>query len=133
MIQKGAARVSGACERRADKRRLFLLGFATIGKCPVSHATDPMSFSPIDMTAKAVVLLSGTNDMFTAFKADSRYVIDEWKLIEAANRCGICIVWASHGPCRIWHIWSVYLPNLPHWIILRWMKNKRTAEHPCRA
>lgn len=66
-------------------------GFATIGKCPISHATDPMSFSPIDMTAKAVVLLSGTNDIFTAFNADSRFRIDEWQLIEAANKCGIKI------------------------------------------
>lgn len=66
-------------------------GFATIGKSPISHATDPMSFSPIDMTARAVVLLSGTNDMFTAFNADSRFRFDEWQLIEAANKCGIKI------------------------------------------
>ena len=66
-------------------------GFAAIGKSPISHATDPMSFSPIDMTAKAVVLLAGTNDMFTAFNADTRFVFDEWQLIEAANRCGVRI------------------------------------------
>ena len=66
-------------------------GFATIGKSPISHATDPMSFSPIDMTARAVVLLSGTNDMFTAFNADSRFRTDEWQLIQAANRCGVVI------------------------------------------
>ena len=66
-------------------------GFATIGKSPISHATDPMSFSPIDMTARAVVLLSGTNDMFTAFNADSRFRTDEWQLIQAANKCGVKI------------------------------------------
>ncbi len=66
-------------------------GFATIGKSPISHATDPMSFSPVDMTAKAVVLLAGTNDKFTAFNADSRFRFDEWQLIEAANKCGIKI------------------------------------------
>ncbi len=66
-------------------------GFAAIGKSPISHATDPMSFSPIDMTAKAVVLLAGTNDMFTAFNADTRFVFDEWQLIEAANHCGVRI------------------------------------------
>lgn len=66
-------------------------GFAVIGKSPISHATDPMSFSPIDMTAKAVVLLAGTNDQFTAFNADSRFLIDEWQLIEAANKCGVKI------------------------------------------
>ena len=66
-----------------------LRGFATIGKCPISHATDPMSFSPVDITARAVVLLAGTNDRFTAFHADSRFVFDEWQLVEAANRSGI--------------------------------------------
>ncbi len=66
-----------------------LRGFATIGKCPVSHATDPMSFSPVDMTARAVVLLAGTNDCFTAFNADNRFGFDEWQLVEAANRAGI--------------------------------------------
>lgn len=68
-----------------------LRGFATIGKCPISHATDPMSFSPIDMTAKAIVLLAGTNDQFTAFHADSRWGFDEMQLIEATNKCGITI------------------------------------------
>ncbi|MBO2527697.1 MAG: hypothetical protein CW335_05930, partial [Clostridiales bacterium] len=66
-------------------------GFATIGKSPISHATDPMSLSSVDMTAKALVLLAGTNDIFTAFNADSRFIIDEWQLIAAANRCGVKI------------------------------------------
>lgn len=68
-----------------------LRGFAAVGKSPISHATDPMSFSPIDMTARAVVLLAGTNDKFTAFNADSRFLFDEWQLIEAANHCGVRI------------------------------------------
>ncbi len=68
-----------------------LRGFATIGKSPISHATDPMSFSPIDMTAKAIILLSGTNEKFTAFHADNRFGFDEMQLIEAANNCGITI------------------------------------------
>ena len=66
-----------------------LRGFVNIGKCPISHSTDPMGFSPIDCTAKAVVLLAGTNDKFTAFHADSRYAFDEMKLIEAVNNCGL--------------------------------------------
>ena len=69
-----------------------LRGFTTIGKCPISHATDPMSFSPIDMTAKAIVLLAGTDDKFTAFHADSRFGFDEMQLIDASNRCGLSIV-----------------------------------------
>ena len=67
-------------------------GFATIGKSPISHATDKMSFSPIDMTAKAIVLLAGTNDKFTAFNCDNRFIFDEWQLIEAANQCGVTII-----------------------------------------
>lgn len=66
-----------------------LRGFVTIGKCPISHSTDPMSFSPIDSTARAMVLLSGTNDKFTAFNADSRWTFDEMKLIDVVNRYGI--------------------------------------------
>ncbi len=68
-----------------------LRGFVTLGICPVGHSTDPMSFSPIDYTAKAVVVLAGTDDKFTAFHADSRYSFDEYMLIEAANRCGLRI------------------------------------------
>ncbi len=66
-------------------------GFAAIGKSPISHSTDPISLSPIDMTAKAIVLLAGTNDIFTAFNVDNRFIIDEWQLIAAANRCGVTI------------------------------------------
>ncbi len=68
-----------------------LRGFVTIGKCPISHATDPMSFSPIDLTARAIVLLAGTNDKFTAFHADNRFGFDEYQLIEAANNCGLTV------------------------------------------
>lgn len=67
-------------------------GFALMGKYPISHMIDPMKFSPIDCTAKAVVLLSGTNDIFTAFNADNRYGFDEMKVIDACNRNGITIV-----------------------------------------
>lgn len=68
-----------------------LRGFTTIGKSPISHATDPMSFSPIDMTAKAVITLAGTNDKFTAFHADNRFGFDEMQLINVVNKCGITI------------------------------------------
>ncbi len=67
-------------------------GFALMGKYPVSHMIDPMKFSPVDCTARAVVLLAGTNDMFTAFNADNRYGFDEMKVIDACNRNGIKIV-----------------------------------------
>ena len=69
-----------------------LRGFVHIGKCPISHATDPMSFSPVDCTSKAIVLLSGTNDMFNAYHVQSRSTFDEMQLIEVVNACGIKIV-----------------------------------------
>ena len=65
-----------------------LRGFIAIGKCPISHATDKMGLSPIDCTARAVVLLAGTNDCFTAFNADNRWWFDEMKIMESVNRCG---------------------------------------------
>ena len=66
-------------------------GFAVMGKYPISHMTDPMSFSPVDCTAQAVVLLAGTDDKFTAFHANNRYGFDEMKIIDACNRNGIRI------------------------------------------
>ena len=67
-------------------------GFATMGMYPISHMTDPMRFSPVDCTARAVVLLSGVNDKFTAFNADNRYGFDEMKIIDSCNRNGIKIL-----------------------------------------
>ncbi|MBQ0083223.1 MAG: amino acid adenylation domain-containing protein [Clostridiales bacterium] len=67
-------------------------GFAVMGKYPISHMTDPMSFSPVDCTARAVVMLAGTNDKFTAFNCNSRYGFDEMKIIDACNRNGITIL-----------------------------------------
>lgn len=66
-------------------------GFVNMGKFPVSHSTDPMSFSPVDCTAAAVVLLAGTNDMFTVFHAESRSTFDELKIFESLNRCGLTV------------------------------------------
>ncbi len=65
-----------------------LKGFMTIGKAPLGNATHPMDFSPVDKTAEAIVALSGTNDIFTAFNANSRLIFDESKLFEASTRCG---------------------------------------------
>ncbi|MBQ0109766.1 MAG: amino acid adenylation domain-containing protein [Clostridiales bacterium] len=70
-------------------------GFAFMGKYPISHMTDPMRFSPIDCTARAVIMLAGTNDIFTAFNCDNRYGFDEMKIIDACNRNGLKIVPAA--------------------------------------
>jgi hypothetical protein len=68
-----------------------LSGFAAIGMCPASHATDPVRLSPIGLTAQAIVLLAGTGPQFTAFNVDNRYGFDEMQLIHACNHCGITI------------------------------------------
>ena len=66
-------------------------GFAAMGMCPITHMTDTMRVSPIDCTGRAVVLLSGTNDKFTAFNSDNCYSFNEMKVIDACRRCGIDI------------------------------------------
>jgi len=68
-----------------------LRGFVTIGKCPISHVTDPIRLSPIDLTARAILLLAGTNPQFTAYNVDNRFGFDEMQLILACNDCGIPI------------------------------------------
>ena len=70
-------------------------GFAAMCKYPMSHATDPMRLSPIDLTAKAIVLLAGTNDDFTAFNVENRFNFDSQQMIDACNRCGVKIEPAS--------------------------------------
>ena len=66
-------------------------GFATMGMCPITHMTDLMSFSPIDCTARAIVLLAGTSSKFTAYNCDNCYSFNEMKVIDSCNRCGIPI------------------------------------------
>ena len=66
-------------------------GFATMGMCPITHMTDLMSFSPIDCTARAIVLLAGTSSKFTAFNCDNCYSFNEMKVIDSCNRCGVPI------------------------------------------
>ena len=68
-----------------------LRGFAVIGKFPLGHATDIVSLSPIDLTARAIVLLAGTDQKFTAFHADNRNSFDEMQIIDACNRSHITI------------------------------------------
>ncbi len=68
-----------------------LRGFVTIGKAPISHVTDPMEFSPVDKTAEAIVLLSGTNDCFTMFHASERFILDEMQFFSTCTKCGLPI------------------------------------------
>ncbi|MCQ2482744.1 MAG: amino acid adenylation domain-containing protein [Clostridia bacterium] len=69
-----------------------LHGFCIMGKYPLGHVMDSIRFSPIDYSARAVVLLSGTNDKFTAFNADNRYGFDKMKIIDICKKNGIDLI-----------------------------------------
>ncbi len=65
-----------------------LRAYELIGCFPVSLMDMPLEFSPVDMTAKAVVLLAGTPDSFTVFHANNCHDIHFANVLEAFNRFG---------------------------------------------
>ncbi len=66
-----------------------LKGYAAIGAYPVSEMGRPVEFSPIDLVAKAVRLLSGTPDKFTVFHAVNGHWIEMGDVIAAMNSAGV--------------------------------------------
>ncbi len=66
-----------------------LKGYAAIGAYPVSEMARPVEFSPIDLVAKAVRLLSGTPDKFTVFHAVNGHWIEMGDVVAAMNNAGI--------------------------------------------
>lgn len=66
-----------------------LKGYAAIGAYPVSEMGRPVEFSPIDLVAKAVRLLSGTPEKFTVFHAVNGHWIEMGDVIAAMNSAGI--------------------------------------------
>lgn len=69
----------------------MLRGYAAIGKFPVSAMDESEEFSPIDCTAEAIVLLSGTNSEFTVFHACNSHRVQMGDVIEVMNHCGIMV------------------------------------------
>ncbi len=68
-----------------------LKAYAALQKFPVGSSDAKVEFSPIDCVAKAVVLLSGTNDSFTVFHAYNCHHIHMANVISAMNTAGLTI------------------------------------------
>lgn len=69
----------------------FIQGYIKLGCYPVDSMDVPIEFSPIDRTAEALVLLSGTPDEFTVFQAKNCHVIHYGHLIYALRKRGFHI------------------------------------------
>ena len=65
-----------------------LKAYKILGCFPVSQMDMPVEFSPVDMTARAVVLLAGTPDEFSVFHANNCHNIHFANVLEAFERCG---------------------------------------------
>ncbi len=70
--------------------RMFL-GYYQLGMFPIDMMDKEIEFSPIDATAKAVLLLSGTPDQFTVFHAKNCNHIHYGYLVNAMIKEGIDI------------------------------------------
>ncbi|MBP5177149.1 MAG: amino acid adenylation domain-containing protein [Clostridia bacterium] len=68
-----------------------LKAYKALGYFPVSACDAATDFSPIDMVAKAVVLLASTPDKFTVFHAANSHEVQMGDVIEAMNRYGFDI------------------------------------------
>ncbi len=68
-----------------------LRAYAALEKFPVGSSDSPVEFSPIDYVAKAVVLLSGTNDEFTVFHAYNCHHVHMANVISVMNEKGLNI------------------------------------------
>ncbi len=64
------------------------LGFVRLGCFPIDMMDAEVEFSPIDQTARAVVLLSGTQDEFTVFHANNCNMIQYGYLMQAVKAAG---------------------------------------------
>lgn len=68
-----------------------LRAYAALESFPVGSSDAEVEFSPIDYVARAVVLLSGTNDSFTVYHAYNCHHIHMANVIDAMNEFGIHI------------------------------------------
>lgn len=68
-----------------------LRAYSIIGEFPVSELDQPAEFSPIDSTAKALVMLAGTPDLFTVFHAYNCHHVHMANVLEVMNEYGISI------------------------------------------
>lgn len=68
-----------------------LKAYKILGAFPVELMDSPVEFSPIDMVAKALVLLSGTPNEFTVFNTKNCHYVHMANIIEAFNKFGLKI------------------------------------------
>jgi amino acid adenylation domain-containing protein/thioester reductase-like protein len=68
-----------------------LRAYAIMGSFPVGSMDMPAEFSPIDLTAQAILLLAGTADKFTLFHACNCHYVHMANVLEAMRGCGIDI------------------------------------------
>lgn len=66
-----------------------LRAYSVLGGFPIKEMSREMEFSYIDETARAVVLLSGTDRAFTVFHAYNGHTVEMGDVIYAMNACGI--------------------------------------------
>ncbi|MBP3884512.1 MAG: amino acid adenylation domain-containing protein, partial [Olsenella sp.] len=65
-----------------------LRSYTTLGCFPVSEMDEREEFSPIDETARAIVLLAGTPSAFTVFHPINSHTVEMGNVILAMQRCG---------------------------------------------
>lgn len=68
-----------------------LRGYQVLGKFPVTLMGREVEFSPIDATAEAVLLLSGTDSKFTVFHPYNNHKIFMGDVIDSMNHHGLPI------------------------------------------
>lgn len=68
-----------------------LRAYSIIGKFPVNSMDNTVEFSPIDLTAKAVVKLAGTPDKFTVFHAYNCHHVHMANILEVMKNYGMNI------------------------------------------
>ena len=74
-----------------------LRGYAALGQFPVSAMDAPTEFSPIDLTAAAIIRLCQTDDSCSVFHPYSSYIIQMADVVEQMNACGIPVKVVEEG------------------------------------
>lgn len=68
-----------------------LRAYVMMGCFPIGNLDAPAEFSPVDCTANAVLLLSGTPDKFTVFQAYNCHHVHMANVLDVMRGCGIDI------------------------------------------
>jgi thioester reductase-like protein len=66
-----------------------LKAYRILGAFPVEMLDSEVEFSPIDLVAKSILLLSGTPDSFTVFNNKNCHTVHMANVIEACNNFGM--------------------------------------------